>query len=120
MASLAWPGGPGYSLSFPLFGFVRTRFLVSFWRRGHVDRPARLVGDRGALGDQRERLRPQHVGGDGAELAQVAELLDQPVGRDANPVRLLGDVGAELLRAYRQLLLSGQLVQDEPGLDRSA
>src|ERR1700733_9994889 len=112
----------GFPRVFPgLVGFV-VGFVVGLGIRGgdrclDVHRAARLVGDRGALGDQRERLAAQHVGGDRGELATLGQLLGQAVRGDAHPVRLLGAVSGQFVLVYAELLLGRQLVQNEPGLD---
>src|SRR5215469_5321646 len=92
--------------------------LVLVRGRPHVHLPARLIGDLGPLRDDVERLAAQHLGGHRAQLAVVSELPGQLVGIDAHPARLLGHERGHLAGIDAQLLLLGQLVEDEPGLDR--
>ena len=55
-----------------------------------------------------------------AELAPVHDLLGQPVGRHAEPVGLLHEVGVQLLLLHAQLFGAGELVEHESGLDGAA
>src|SRR5215207_1785960 len=82
-----------------------------------VDGPARLVGDRGRRDGGDQRLAPAHVRVDRPELARLLDAPDELLRGHLVLLGLVDDPLGELLVVDRHLLLLGEGVEDQAGLD---